>query len=214
MTNFIPIFPLSLVVYPGEQLNLHIFEPRYKQLIIDCFEKKKPFGIPSVINNSIEEYGCSVVVEQIVATYDNGEMDIIAHAQHVFRILEVIKDIPDKLYRGAIVSYPHNNVQGSTSLRNQTIELLKQLHAQLHIKKDMAKEPNEWCSYDVAHLSCLSPQQEYELLQLFNENQRMEYIKQHITSMLPSLKNIESLMDRVKRNGHFRNLKGYDLNHK
>ena len=43
MTNFIPIFPLAIVVFPGEKLNLHIFEPRYKQLITECHEQKKTF---------------------------------------------------------------------------------------------------------------------------------------------------------------------------
>jgi len=77
MTNFIPIFPLAIVVYPGEKLNLHIFEPRYKQLIIDCMETKKPFGIPTVLNNEVKELGTLVQVKEIVKTYDNGEMDII-----------------------------------------------------------------------------------------------------------------------------------------
>ena len=53
MTNFIPIFPLGIVVYPGEMLNLHIFEPRYKELIKDCHQQKKPFGIPAVFNNRV-----------------------------------------------------------------------------------------------------------------------------------------------------------------
>ena len=57
MTNFIPIFPLAIVVYPGEDLNLHIFEPKYKQLINECFEQKKPFGIPVVIDNKMNELG-------------------------------------------------------------------------------------------------------------------------------------------------------------
>ncbi len=51
MTNFIPIFPLGIVVFPGEDLNLHVFEPRYKQLITDCFGEKKPFGIPTVLKS-------------------------------------------------------------------------------------------------------------------------------------------------------------------
>ncbi len=46
MTNFIPIFPLGIVVYPQEQLNLHVFEPRYKQLVKECLTEQKPFGIP------------------------------------------------------------------------------------------------------------------------------------------------------------------------
>ena len=57
MTNFIPIFPLSVVMYPGETLNLHIFEPRYKELIRECTSQKKPFGIPSVINGKVTELG-------------------------------------------------------------------------------------------------------------------------------------------------------------
>ena len=52
MTNFIPIFPLNIVLYPGETLNLHIFEPRYKELVKECFSNKKPFGIPAVINGA------------------------------------------------------------------------------------------------------------------------------------------------------------------
>ena len=72
MTNFIPIFPLGIVVYPGEELNLHIFEPRYKQLIKDCHESKKPFGIPSVVNNKMTEMGTLVEVAEITKLYDNG----------------------------------------------------------------------------------------------------------------------------------------------
>ena len=55
MTNFIPIFPLSIVVYPGESLNLHIFEERYKQLITECYAEKKSFGVPPVINSSVAD---------------------------------------------------------------------------------------------------------------------------------------------------------------
>ena len=55
MTNFIPIFPLGLVVYPREPLHLHIFEPRYRQLINECLQSGKPFGIPVVIDKKISD---------------------------------------------------------------------------------------------------------------------------------------------------------------
>src|ERR1043166_7794809 len=108
MTNFIPIFPLGIVVYPREQLNLHIFEPRYKQLITECFEQKKPFGIPTVIENKLQDFGSLVYITEITATQENGEMDIKTRGEKVFRILEIIREIPDKLYSGAIVNYPDN----------------------------------------------------------------------------------------------------------
>ena len=104
MTNFIPIFPLSIVVYPGEQLNLHIFEPRYKQLIEDCFAAKKNFGIPAVLDNKVSEMGTLVQVTEISNRYPDGKMDIKTEGLKTFKILEIVKDIPDKLYSGAIVT--------------------------------------------------------------------------------------------------------------
>jgi len=77
MTNFIPIFPLALVVYPGEKLNLHIFEPRYKLLIAECFHAKKSFGIPVVLNNKLADKGTLMEITEISKVYDDGKMDII-----------------------------------------------------------------------------------------------------------------------------------------
>jgi len=76
MTKFIPIFPLNIVVYPGENLNLHIFEPRYIQLIKDCLAENKPFGIPSVQKTGISELGTTVKILSIENEKENGEMDI------------------------------------------------------------------------------------------------------------------------------------------
>jgi Lon protease-like protein len=74
MTNFIPIFPLGIVVYPGEDLNLHIFEPRYKQLINECYKEKKLFGIPSIIDNRIQDYGTLMQITEITTVHENGEI--------------------------------------------------------------------------------------------------------------------------------------------
>ena len=98
MTNFIPIFPLELIVYPGEKVNLHIFEDKYKQLISDVHKEKKLFGIPPVIKNKIAETGTQVSIEEIVKQYDDGKMDIVVKGISIFRILEVIESIPAKLY--------------------------------------------------------------------------------------------------------------------
>ena len=105
MTNFIPVFPLELVVYPGETVNLHIFEPRYKQLIQEYSANGKPFGIPVIIDQQPKEFGASVVVSEVVERYEDGSMDIRVTGQKVFRILELIKQVPDKMYSGAIVTY-------------------------------------------------------------------------------------------------------------
>ncbi len=76
MTNFIPIFPLGIVVFPGEALNLHIFEPRYKEMVTDCFAEVKPFGIPTVLENGVNELGTLLEITEIVEIHADGKMDI------------------------------------------------------------------------------------------------------------------------------------------
>lgn len=212
MTNFIPIFPLGIVVYPGEHLHLHIFEPRYKQLIRECHENAKPFGIPAVINNRMQDVGTLVNVTDIVQVYENGEMDIKTQGLKVFRILEVIKTVPDKLYSGSIVNYPANELEkGNQRLMQHVILGIKELHRLLNITKDFKKAEEELNSYDIAHHAGLSLDEEYELLSLFHELQRQEYLKRHLKKVLPMLMEMEQLKDKVKLNGHFRNLSALDL---
>ena len=104
MTFFLPVFPLELVVYPGEKLNLHIFEPRYRQLINECREKNTAFGIPAVINKKPADFGTIVQLKEVAKEYEDGRMDIKTEGQSVFKVLEYVKEIPDKLYSGAIVT--------------------------------------------------------------------------------------------------------------
>ncbi len=211
MTNFIPIFPLGIVVYPGEQLNLHIFEPRYKQLVNECFEQQKPFGIPTVIENRLQDYGALVTVEEIAKVYDNGEMDIKTRGGSVFRVLEVIKEIPEKLYSGAIVSYPNNQERGNADQMRAVVASIKELHRLLNLSKDFKKPEDELNSYDVAHHVGLTLEEEYELLGLMDERQRQEYLKRHLAKVLPMVAGLEQMKDKIKLNGHFRNLEGFDL---
>lgn len=211
MTNFIPIFPLGLVVYPGEFLNLHIFEPRYKQLILECDQLKKPFGIPAVIDNKLQDMGSLVEIIEISKVHDNGEMDIKTKGSQVFRILELIKEVPGKLYSGAIVNYPDNQQQGSKEVMRKLIAALRELHLQLNVSKEFKKPDDEITSYDLAHHAGLSAQEEYELLALMDEKQRQEYLRRHIAKTLPMLAELEKLKEKIQLNGHFKDMPGFNL---
>jgi Lon protease-like protein len=213
MTNFIPLFPLGIVIYPTEKLHLHIFEPRYKQLIRECFDGKKPFGIPTVINNRLQDMGTLVEVKEIVQEYDNGELDINTQGISVFRTLEVIRQVPEKLYSGAIVNYPENHMNdGSEKLMKTILNGVREVHRLLNISKDFKKPDEQLNSYDVAHHMGLSVEEEYEFLGLMRERQRQEYLKRHLKKVLPLLMEMEQLKEKVKLNGHFRNLSPLDLN--
>jgi uncharacterized protein len=210
MTNFIPVFPLGIVVFPGEIVNLHIFEPRYKQLVSECHAEGKPFGIPTVIDNRLNEMGTLVRVTELVKQYENGEMDIRTQGLRVFRMLELIKTVPDKLFSGAIVNYPDNfEGPGKPALMTKVIQAMRELHQLLKITKEFPKPDGELVSYDIAHHAGLSLEQEYELLGLLQEEQRQEYLKRHLGNVLPVIAEMETLKEKVKLNGHFKNLSSF-----
>lgn len=211
MINFIPIFPLSIVVYPHEDLNLHIFEEKYKQLIKECSEQKKMFGIPVVINNKMQELGTLLEITEITKEYKTGEMDIKTKGKKVFRMLEMIESVPEKLYSGAIVNYPHNHEHGKRLLMNKVIASAKQLHKMLKVQKKLHKNEEDLWSYDLAHTVGFTLEEEYELLSLMNELQRQEYLKRHLAKVIPVVAEMESLKEKIKMNGHFKNISGFKL---
>ncbi len=211
MTNFIPIFPLGIVVFPGEKLNLHIFEPRYKQLVTDCFAEGKPFGIPTVLDNGMNELGTLLEITEIVEIHADGKMDIRTKGLQIFKMLETIKALPDKLYSGAIVTYPINDERLKANLMATILEAIRELHKLLNVTKDFKKEDELLTSYDVAHHAGLTTKEEYELLGLLREDQRLEYLKRHLNKVIPMVAGMENLKEKIQLNGHFRELKGFNL---
>ncbi len=207
MTNFIPVFPLNIVVYPGETLNLHIFEPRYKQMIRECMEQKKPFGLPPVVERSLNDIGTLVEVTEVAKEYEDGSMDVHTKGVSVFRILTPVSEIPEKLYSGAIVNYPENILdQGDTKLGRHVVEEVKRLYALLNVPEKFPDISEGSLSYKIGHFVGFSLEQEYEMLGLFTELQRLEYIRRHLNNIVPVIKELEEMKERIQRNGHFRNL--------
>lgn len=207
MTNFIPIFPLEIVVYPNEVLNLHIFEPKYIQLINECINEAKPFGIPIVVDNKLKEYGVLLEIERLEKRYNNGEMDIKTKCLKIFRTIELVKEIPDKLFSGAIVSYPDNDLtEGDSKLSKLIIDEVERLYGLLDVEEKLPIQKGIVLSYSIAHFLGFSKAQEYELLTLFVEMQRLEYIRRHLKKISPLLKELEKMKARIKMNGHFQDL--------
>ncbi|MEO7312124.1 MAG: LON peptidase substrate-binding domain-containing protein [Chitinophagaceae bacterium] len=211
MTNFIPLFPLGIVVYPGEELNLHIFEERYKQLITECFAENKPFGIPVVISEKVMDYGAMVTVSDVFEVYKDGKMDIRTKGLGIFRMLEIIKEVPGKLFSGAIVTHQELALQTRIDAMPAILQGIRELHKLLNITKQFKKPDEELISYDIAHHAGLNLEEEYELLQLVREDQRQEYLKRHLAKVLPIIAGMDALKEKVKLNGHFRDLKGFEF---
>ncbi len=102
---------------------------------------------------------------------------------------------------------PNSNTRQMVNI----VSSIDELHRLLKIEKKFAKPDEELISYDVAHHAGLTLEQELEMLQLFREDQRQEYLKRHLQSVIPIINEMETLKERVKLNGHFRELKSWGL---
>lgn len=211
MTNFIPIFPIEAVVYPGEKYRLHIADNNYKHLVTDCYGENKPFGVVPVINNQLSEMGTLVHIIEVSEVWEDGRMNIIVEGLDVFKKLELIKTIPDKLYAGAIVSYPENTTLQNPLLTRKILHSLKEFQHLVSFTPSFTKEENELTSYDLAHYAGLSIQEEYELLELLFESQRLEYLRRHLVKTILVLSNIQSMLKRSAQKNDFKNHKSFDF---
>ncbi|MCX2679230.1 LON peptidase substrate-binding domain-containing protein [Galbibacter sp. EGI 63066] len=210
MSNAIPLFPLQLVVFPGERLPLHIFEERYKQLVTDCDEEKINFGIPTYIDGKME-YGTEIKLGQIVKRYENGSLDIVCMALRVFKIDKFYNRLPDKLYSGGEVSFINNVDDSTEAQRKEVIQLIYRLYKNIGVAVKYIDEES-FSSFLYAHKIGMSIKDEYKLLQIMSERERLAYIKKHIKKVIPILKQINKTREIIQMNGHFKNLDPLDFN--
>jgi ATP-dependent Lon protease len=206
MPDYIGMFPLKLVVFPGEQLNLHIFEPRYKELINDCVRENKTFGIPAFINEEIAQIGTEIRLLRIEKKYPNGEMDIRTQGIGIFKVVDFQSVTHGKLYAGATIEPQSVDYDGDSVQNECILEDLKELFQTLHLHKKPPDDPAKFISFDVAHYVGFSLAQEYEFLCLPQERARQQYLSQHLKQLLPVVREMESLRERARLNGYFKHL--------
>ena len=206
MVKYLPLFPLNIVVFPGEKLNLHIFEPRYKQLVLDCMTNEKNFGIPTFIDNKVGEFGTEVKILQHEKSHANGEMDIRTQGVSVFKLKQFDKQAPGRLYAGGEVKEIKTESGEDIVIKTKIKEGFQKLHEVLGLRTLFMALPDDFKSYDIAHHIGMSVEQEYQLLQVQNESDRQELILEHLKTVVPIIEETERLKERVKLNGHFKNL--------
>lgn len=205
MQKFLPLFPLNLVAFPGEKLNLHIFEPRYKELINECLEDNSNFGIPAYIFNKLEGFGTEMKITKLVKRYDDGRMDITTEGLHVFELIDYENPLKDKLYAGGNVTILENILDETLDSKSILIRNLQKLYDLLGLSLSHIYS-STYLSFEIGHKVGLSIYQEYELLQVKKESERQEYINNHLEKSIPLMLNMEKTKQRIKMNGHFKHL--------
>jgi hypothetical protein len=200
---------LQTVFFPGESVPLHIFEERYKQLIIDCRKEAITFGIPVFINQRIA-FGTEVQLVEIVTTYEGGEMDVLCVARQAFKVISFDNEMEGKLYAGGEVEFLDNINDGDLRSKKIVIRKLKELYDLMGVPFTPL-EPERFNSFMLAHKMGLSFEQEHELLQIPQESYRLRFIKSHLYGTIQVLKQVNRTKELIELNGHFKNFDPLDF---
>lgn len=204
--RLLPLFPLNLVVFPGEKLNLHIFEPRYRELVADCLETGLTFGIPPFLDEQVQEVGTEMRLVKVERSYPDGESDIRTQAVGRFRLQEMHRQAPGKLYAAGTVEELADETPADAHLHRQINAQVEQLYEVLGLQKLLLELPPNYSTFHLGHHLGFSTEQEYELLRLPTEPERQQFVLTHLKSILPVLLETERLKERVRQNGHFKHL--------
>lgn len=186
MDKTIPIFPLSLVVFPFSKVPLHIFEERYKKMINKCLDEKTGFGIVSLIWNEMSKIGSYVVIEKVKRKKENGEMDIIVKGTSRFRILKKINHTD-----GYIVATIEEYADDSDEINTILLKELRKNFEDILKKVNFSLEDSFWKNYDdtslksfkIAEKSGLNLKQRQKLLSLRKENERINFLLKHLIKL-------------------------------
>lgn len=217
MTLYYPLFPLQLVVFPGEKLNLHIFEERYKQLVNECYNQHKPFGIPAYMNGEVAEYGTEVEIISIEKLYPDGRMDIRTKGTKVFRIIDFYTKAEEALYPAGIITFSHDYSSAllDSLADDETVKNLKQLLVKLadilEVSKNLIPSSDHYLAFRIAHYLSMPLETEYKLLTAFTESQRQQILIEYLNKAIPDYERRESIRKKIALNGHFKNLKPPDF---
>lgn len=204
--ELLPLFPLKLVVFPGENLNLHIFEPRYKQLISEVENDGIEFGIPPYINDKLMPVGTVMELVKVEKRYPNGELDIKTKGKGLFEIHEFIPKAPDKLYSAGKIGMIKNQPAGEKELSEIIIEHIKKLYVAMEIKRPAPDNADTFQTFAVGHHVGFNLEQEYQMLTISDERKRQEFMLNHLEKLIPIVVEMEALRKKAQMNGHFKNL--------
>ena len=200
MSPLLPLFPLNLVLLPGTPLPLHIFEPRYKEMIGECLENKMLFGVVRAQETDLAEIGCTAEIIAVTKTYDDGRMDIVTQGRERFELLEINQD--RSFLRGEILLVTDEPDKAPPAEIERALELHKQILALANAEQDLPPDDDTPLSYHLAGSLPLDLDFKQKLLATRSESQRLQTVIAYFEKILPNLRRAIHIRQKVGGNGH------------
>lgn len=202
-SDALPLFPLGLVLFPGETIPLHIFEERYRDLVRFCLETDSPFGIVLTAGSDVADVGCAVRIDRVLQRYEDGRLDIAVTGEERFAIREVAQE---RAYLTAAVdSYEPIEPLSLGEERERVITLhMKLLELTGETIRPSIYEGPKRISFVVAPNAGLDNARKQELLELKTEAERLDYLAQYLEAIIPQIEEARARRRRIQSNGHFK----------
>lgn len=206
MKRIIPIFPLSLVVFPLSRYPLHIFEPRYKKLVNYCLKNRTGFGIVTTVDKKLHDIGCYVEIDEVLDVSETGEMDIIIKGIERFRMSDHWLNAETGYLIGEIEDYKDTGYYRDEVLFLEAKNIFKQLIKRIHYELDEGFWNNllisDIKSYKLAEKSGFSLAQQLVLLEFRDERERLSFIINHLQKLEKYLDEKDSIADLITNDGY------------
>lgn len=203
-TEILPIFPLNVVLFPQSQLHLHIFEERYKTLISESIKFDSPFGIILMHEQQLRTIGCTAIVKEITKHYSDGRKDIVVEGRRRFQLHNFV-EAPHPYYSGRISWMEDVEEEVDEQLRFHAVNLHNKFVNVVftgivqHVDKNDVRKSR---SFHLVQKSGMELIERQVFLAMNSENKRLQFLIQHLESLLPLLVSKHTVEELAKNDGY------------
>ena len=200
MADLLPIFPLELVLFPGTPLPLHIFEDRYKEMVAECLERKRPFGVVRAMAQAVAEVGCTADIVEVAKKYEDGRFDIVCEGRQRF---EVVRLDEERSFLRAEVNFIEDEPGASSSEHTQkAIESYNELMAMVESESETPEPDDPQLSFHLVAPLPVDLDFKQTLLASRSEAKRIAMTAEYLTAVLPRMKRALKAREKAGGNGH------------
>ena len=200
MDSLLPLFPLDVVLFPGLPLPLHIFEPRYKEMIGNCLAQSKAFGVVRSVEQGLAEVGCTAEIVTVVNRYADGRLDIVAQGRERFQILNVNQEV--SFLRAEVLVFEDEPGTPTGADAARAVALHSEILGLAGASQDLTGNDPSTLSFYLAGSLPLDLDFKQELLALRSESTRISALVQYFETILPSLRRATQARKKAGGNGH------------
>lgn len=201
MADLLPLFPLEVVLFPGTPLPLHIFEPRYKEMIGECLERKQPFGVLRAVDKeTLAEVGCTAEIVEVVKQYDDGRLDILAEGRQRFEVVQIEQG--RSFLRGDVRFFDDEPGEPPREKTSRALELFDELVSLAGEEGPEHEIEHPQLSFQLVAPLPLDLDFKQALLAMRSEPKRIQAVVDYYEKLLPRMKLAMKAQKKAGGNGH------------